>query len=295
MSVRILINAYWGSATSLDLTDLTNFNVLSWDGLGMAPVKNILRTGPMQQGSTRVGSKLQPRIISLVVDAVATTIPTFFSQRSALLQAFVAMSAYPLKLIVEWDIAGPAVLKRLIDVFYNGQFNMSSKDMAGLHQKTIVELIAPYPVWRDDTLVTMTLSGEAACESGSTPHTYLGSWEVQPHSIKITGPITDPIITVVHPDGTSEALDFTGATIAAGHYYNIDCRYDYRTIMLDDVTDKSGDLVSATSDFGTFSIRKVIDSGTHLVVGLNTVHSDGSGADANTKVEVKFYANYIGI
>jgi hypothetical protein len=252
----------------------------------MAPVKNILTTGPLQQGSTRIDYKLQPRIISLVIDAIASTIPTFFSQRSALLEAFIALSPYPLKLIIEWDVAGPAVVQRLIDVFYNGQMTMASKDMAGFHQKTIVELIAPYPVWRSDDLQTLTFNGV-----GAQVHTYVGSWEVQPWQVKITGSKVDPCVTVTHADGTSEKLDFDGLTIGGGHYVEIDCRYDYRTILYDGVTDYSGYLTD-DSNFGTFCIKKTVDSVTHLVSGWNEINVTGSDTGV---VVIKFYPNYIGV
>jgi len=286
MGIQVKINPYWGAAASVDLTDLINFNVLSIDGLGMAPVKNILQTGPLQQGSTRVDYKLQPRIISLVVDAIAVDLLDLVTRRDTLLRTFTTYSAYALDFIVEWDTGG-SVISRHIDVYYNGQMTMASKDKRGYRQKTVIELIAPFPIWRSDSAQTLTFNG-----LGAQVHTYVGSWEVHPWQVRITGPKTDPCITVTHADGTSEKLDFTGITIGSGHYYDIDLRYEYRKVRDETAVDKSGDL-TVDSDLSTFCIKKTVDSTTHLVSGWNEINVTG-GPDTGVVV-IQFFPHYIGI
>lgn len=305
MTIKVFLyppNGNIGATTPIELTDIvtTKFNVLDWDGLGMAPVKNILATGPMQQGSTRVGYKLQPRIISLAVDAIATSEATLFSQRSALLEA-VALSESPLILAIQWAPAGGGTATRYIDCWYNGQMTMASKNKSGYHQKTIMELIAPNPIWFSSEIIGPHLHGVAEIAAGAVI-TYTGTYEVHPPGyltgneyILLYGPIEDPVITVTHADGTHEKLDFTGVHIAGGGgLRKIDCRYGYRTVVDETGADKIADLTD-DSDLSTFCLKKTIDTGTYQLSGINTITITGGGTNANSIVNIYYHNCWIGI
>lgn len=301
MAIKVFLyppNGNIGATTPVEITDIvtSKFNVLNWDGLGMAPVKNILETGPLQQGSTKVGFKLQPRIISMVVDAIASSEATFFSQRSALLDA-VVLSDSPLILAIQWAPAGGGTDTRLIDCWYNGQMTMGSKDQSGWHQKTIMELIAPDPIWYSSASIGPHLHGTAEIAAGAVI-TYVGTWEEHPDQIMIVGPIEDPVITVTHADGTHEKLDFTGVHIPAsptvGYARYINCRYNFRTVVDETGADKIADLTD-DSDLSTFCIKKTIDTATYQMNGTNTTSITGDGTNANSQVNIYYHNRWMGI
>ena len=85
-------------------------------------------------------------------------------------------------------------------------------------------------------------------------------------------------------------MDFTDTTIATGHYYDIDCRYGYKTVLLDGTTNKIADLTAA-SDLATFHLA----ADPEVVGGANNINVTGSAIDANTKVTVTYTRRYIGI
>jgi hypothetical protein len=108
-----------------------------------------------------------------------------------------------------------------------------------------------------------------------------------PSIIRITGPITNPVIT---NQSTGEKLDFTGTTIAGGDYYDIDLRYGLKTIVDASGNDVFSDLTS-DSDHATWHIA----ADDEVTDGINTVRVQGSSITASTKIEINYLNRYGGI
>jgi hypothetical protein len=114
---------------------------------------------------------------------------------------------------------------------------------------------------------------------------YPGNWISYP-LIRITGPITNPVITNA---ATGEKLDFTGVTIAAGRYYDIDTRYGHKTVLLDDGTNKIHELTD-DSDLSTFHIAPDPET----PGGINSIQVSGASVSTDTKIEMSWPVRYDG-
>ena len=105
--------------------------------------------------------------------------------------------------------------------------------------------------------------------------------------VRITGPITDAVIT---NNATSEKLDFTGTTIAAGDYYEIDCRYGYKTVVDSTGANQIADLTS-DSDLVSFHIAPDPEVGG----GINSITITGTSITAATTAFVSGKTRLIGV
>ena len=111
---------------------------------------------------------------------------------------------------------------------------------------------------------------------------YTGTWHSFPHKIRITGPITNPIVTNLTTD---EVLDFTGITIAAGDYYDLDLRYGYKTVVDDDGVSVLDELTAA-SDLAAWHLKAET---------INSIQVEGTAVTVATKVEISYFTRYLGI
>ncbi len=89
---------------------------------------------------------------------------------------------------------------------------------------------------------------------------------------------------------TGEKLDFTGTTVAAGHYYDIDCRYGRKSVKDEAGTNEIADLTS-DSDLATFHLAAEPEAGG----GVNSLRLTGSAVTTATKVELTYDTRYLGI
>ena len=99
--------------------------------------------------------------------------------------------------------------------------------------------------------------------------------------------MTDAVIENL---STGEKLDFSGYTIGAGHYYDVDCRYGYKTVTNDLGENKIAEL-SDDSDLATFHL------GAHPEVdeGRNSLRVTGTDVNEDTEIYVNYYERYLGI
>ena len=181
---------------------------------------------------------------------------------------------------------------------------MSSGSRRGFFQDVAVGIRCADPTFYDPSIMSQDFGLGGGANSFDVPMpvphdvgdssldetvaiTYTGNWQSYPE-IRITGPITDPIVT---NQSTSDVLDFTGISISAGKYYDIDCRYGNKTVIDDAGVNKIADLTTA-SDLATFHIAP--DS---LAVpgGTNSIRVQGSGVTTATSVNLKYYVRYLGI
>lgn len=267
------------------------------DGLGMAPMHRLSERGPLQHGDTDRGYRLDPRMIRLVLDIVATTRASLFSKRTSLMGIL-----SPVNSNVILQLALDSGTYR-INTNYVAQMAMPSSERLGWNQTVVVDLKANDPTWYKSTGDSLSFSLAAGGDSlevpteipmvvgGSTINTITsatnnGSFYTYP-TIRITGPIQNCVIT----NSTSgDKLDFTGTTISGGDYYDINLRYGYKTVTNAAGTNKIADLTS-DSDLATWNLLPDPDA----VDGINSIQVTGIAASEETNVYLHWYERYIGL
>ena len=281
-----------------DLTDRQRYLWMQDDSLGMAPLHRILERGPNQHGETDLGFRLDPRIVNLVIGLFGTDDGDYWNARKELLKIFTP-STTPIAL----TFTLPNGDSRALDVHVEKDLKLSSTDRKRIAHSVGIQLRASNPTFYDPTLQSITFGIGGAAAGWSIPmpvatpvgktsinqvktFIYNGSFLSSP-IVRITGPITDPVVTNV---STGEVLDFSGTTIVAGDYYLIDCNYGKKTVV-----DSSGinryDKLSQGSDLATFHLAyhpEVID-------GENDIRVSGTGINDQTEIYMAFYVRYIGI
>jgi hypothetical protein len=268
-------------------------------GLGMAPLHHITERGPQQHGVTFRGVKLDPRVFVLLLGMSGTTQTALYTLRQTLEEIFApANSETPG--IMRWTLDSGAV--RQLDCVYSGRLDFNSADRAGFTYRAMAEFVAHDPTFYDPTIVTKTCALPLAggmviplvvpIAIGSTSTTgiisanYAGTWMALPY-LKLTGPITDPMIRNV---STDKILNFTGTTIGAGNYYEIDCAYGVKSVK-DKNGDYQGGKLIEPSHLSTFAIGSRRD----VPNGINTIQVNGSSISAATLLTVQYCTRYVGI
>jgi len=269
------------------------------DGLGMPDLHRMEERGPMQDGSTDRGYRLDPRYPTYVFGISGQNRSQLWERRKALLRIFRPSRSIIMKHILDNDD-----IRYLDCKFYSGMKMPAQDRHAGVFQRTAVILKADDPTFYDPIGESMgfALGGGG----GAWEFPWVIPWEVGassidqsinlqydgdvgtfPTIIRITGPITDAIITNM---STGEKLDFAGFTIAAGDYYDIDLRYGLKTIVDSDGNDVFSDL-SNDSDHATWHIA----ADDEVTDGINVIRVQGSAITGSTKVEINYYNRFIGI
>jgi hypothetical protein len=269
------------------------------DDLGMPPLHRLEERGPMQHGSTDRGYRLDPRFPTYVFGIPAWSPAELRTKRRQLLQIF-----RPSRLIIMKHVLEDGEI-RYLDGYYYGGMKMPAQDRrAGVFQKTAIILKTDDPTFYDPEGVSVSFAlggGGSAWEfpwvipwtvgASSIDLTqnleYAGDVATFPTIIRITGPITSAIITNM---ATGEKLDFTGTTIAAGDYYDIDLRYGLKTIVDSTGADQFSDLTT-DSDHSTWHIA----ADDEVADGINPIRVQGSAITAATKIEINYFNRSSGI
>ena len=280
---------------TLDISDEISFQHEENSGFGMPPLHRINERGPLQHGVTDLGYRLDPRTIQLVIPMLTTGWSDHFDRRATLLD--VINPVY--NQVINLRFTLPDGSMRQLDCYAIGGPLFTTRDQiaGGSNMRAGFSLYAPDPAWYDPTAQTITLGqtggGAAWLIPWAIPWTiggstlddtysldYPGTWLAYPQII-ITGPITDPVVTNLQ---TGAKLDFTGITIASGHYYNIDTRYGYKTVLLDGVTNKLADLTT-DSDLVDWAI----------LPGPNPINATGTAIDGNTRININYKNQFLGV
>lgn len=269
------------------------------DDLGMPDLHRLEERGPQQHGSTDRGYRLDPRYPAYVFGIFAPTRSQLRDRRQELLRIFRPSRTIIMKHILENDD-----IRYLDCLFYSGMKMPAQDRRAGIFQKVAIQLKADDPTFYDplgESFVFALGGGGgswgfpweipwtigASSIDQSINLEYAGDVGTFPSIIRITGPITDAIITNL---STNEKLDFDGVTIAAGDHYDIDLRYGFKTIVDASGNDVFHDL-SSDSDHATWHIA----ADDEVPDGINSIRVQGSGITSTTKVEINYFNRYIGI
>lgn len=269
------------------------------DGLGMPDLRRLEERGPMQHGSSDRGYRLEPRYASYIFGVSGWTKAELWDKRQALLRIFRPSRPIIMKHVLDnGDV-------RYLDCLFSGGMKMPSADRRGLiFQKLAVTLKADDPTYYDPEgeSLTFALGGGgdawefpweipwgvgASTIDATTDLEYEGDVATYPTIIRITGPVDDPILTNL---STGEKLDFTGASITGGNYYDIDLRYGFKTIVDSTGADVLSDLTS-DSDLATFHLA----ADDEVPDGINTLRFQGDVVTESTKVEISYLNRYSGI
>lgn len=283
---------------TLDISDEVSYIHERNDGFGMTPLHRLNERGPLQDGVTDLGYRLDPRTINLVIPTIGDTWSDRYTRRQELLRILA-----PGNDVVKVKFTDPAGSVYQIDGYCIAGPLFGSQDMWGNDFKAAFTLYCPDPTWYDPdaqsviyqlggggdtmlvpTVIPMTIGGSTIDVSQTI--TYTGTYKSYP-VIRITGPITDCVIT---NNVTGYKLDFTGVTIGAGAWYEIDCRYGHKTVENNSGVNKIADLTN-DSDLSEFAV--VNDD--PLSSFDNSISVSGSSITAATKVTIVYYNRFIGV
>jgi len=273
--------------------------VTAYDGLGLVKPQRFTRTGPQQHGQTLGAALLGERVVTLHLVYQSTTEALLEAAQQELQQLLNELTT-----AVYLDVTMPSGMTFRLDCYHKDGLKGTRRASGPFYwAEEVLQLVADEPTFYNGTpvveqfalggggtgmpiplLIPMTLGASSA--DVTQPVTYAGTWRSEPQ-VRITGPITDAVIENLTTD---EKLDFTGTTIADGDYYDIDCRYGYKT-----VTDKNGDSqlddLTNDSDLATFHLAPHAEAPD----GINDIRVAGAGINSNAKVSVTYYTRYIGI
>ncbi len=280
-----------------DVSDLLDFALTGNDGFGMAPFHRLEERGPQQDGVTDRGFRLDPRVIGLKISSFPDDLADYYALRDVLLRIFRPRTQ---PLILRRTVVG---LVRQCDCHLVDGGRFSSANAKALSQDEVFQLKAGDPTLYDPVGVAITFSLGGGSDQFVVPTpvptgvgastidqliaiAYAGSWRTYPFT-RITGPITDCVITNT---SSGDKLDFTGITIAAGNYYDIDLAYDKKTVVNAAGDNKIADL---TDDSNLVSFC-ILDDGV-VADGTNSIRVTGSAINQATKVDLSFYTRYIGM
>lgn len=282
--------------STLDISDLVKYHVVSFDGLGMPPVRRLTQRGPMQNGDTDVGYRLDPRYIRISVLGLAGVNTAMHDRREELL-GFLRPGNDVISL--RWTYADTSGTQTMqIDTHYNGGLSMSSDSLIRYAGRYTFELRAADPTFYDPNGVTVQFPVSYSGTGGTVPIAipfFVGStslnvattatlsgdnaWIVYP-TFTIVGPVTD--FKVVN-NTTGEKLDFTGNSVGGGSTWTIDTRFGYKTVTDQSSTNQISKLTT-DSNLATF----------HLEPGVNSLSVTGTGPSSATSVTMQYYPRYLG-
>lgn len=283
-----------GIRTRLDDGVLSYF--IGDEGWGMAPNHRLVERGPLQHGIGDRGFRLDPRVGTLILSLVGSSRQDMYTKRDTLMRLFTPDNN-PVSILFDLDT------DRQIDCFFSSNMIFPSSSRDGFTQRVAISLLAPDPTFYDPvglassfdlgggsdtlevpTVVPMTVGASTLNKVNVIQ--YDGSWLTYPHLIRITGPITGAKIT---NESTGEILDFTGVTIAAANYYDINLLYGEKTIVNQVGTNKIADL-DDDSDLATWHLA----ADPEVVGGSNSIRVEGTSITEATSVEISYFVRYIG-
>lgn len=279
-----------GTLYSLD--DGTICYYVGDDGLGLGDVALHSSRGYLQHGMTIYDFRLEPRRIRLFLEIEGSSWSDLWNKRAALLRLFAPNQDVSLRLSLPYGT-------RQIDCRYSADLDLPSSGRRAFKQDALVSLVAADPTFYDPTAVGVMIPpypiGNEAylaiplaipMEVGGADYeiSYTGSFRAYP-IIRITGPITNP--TVANTT-TGKSISLT-TTIAAGDYYEIDCRYGYKTCVDANGVDKMSTL---SGDLEEFALEATSDGSASRA---NLIRVSGSGITSETNVTLEYYKRYLGI
>jgi hypothetical protein len=280
---------------------LPNVRLRAVDGLGMPDVRHQSEQFAQQDGETYLDSRLQKRIVNLSFHLVHDTEAELWDAREELVK-IVKVLASGFRLRVEL----PNGKVRQLNLRYDSAFTLPrTMEMHDRQQVAVIQAVAHEPLLYDPaaTLWSVGVAGEmgeagwslgwpfgwGASTASGTPEIreYPGTWRAYP-TITLRGPMRTPMIV---NETTGHKLEFEpGFLIDDGDFVTIDLRPGYKL-----VTDSDGnnipDALTDDSDIGSWHIAAHPEA----VGGLNAISVTFAGGNYNSRAEIRFNAQFVGI
>lgn len=295
MDVDVLLGV-----NTYSLSDGVTCTLKSFSGLHAPPVRRLRSSGSQQHGESDHGFYLNARPFQMVFQIQQATKALVWDKRT-LLHRYLGNFTDRIKLrftLENGDVRQIDCDAMEVDdawdaaewyANWRGAFSFSAPDPTFYHPTAVAVVFSlggggesmdiPLPIPWPVGVATLDVT---------VPITYGGTWLSYPHLVRIVGPITD---CVIENQATGEKLDFTGVTINAGDYYDIDLRYGYKTVVDSSGVNKIADLTS-DSDLATFHLAHAVDGSASRV---NSINVTGSVVTAATEVYLQYYTRYRGI
>ena len=288
----------------LMLSGRTPFDVVSVNGIGVAPIRRLTARAPFQDGDTDLGFRLDQRLVNLVLFANAASLAAADVYRDHLYE-YLKPHTGPVNLRCVKDDGQI----RQVDCYPVGMIDapISDQDRIWAAQKLAVQLRAAEPVWYDPQIhYWAAIGGAATGTSGFTipMHVpwqqitsstidatvniqYNGSWASYP-VITFFGPLSGVSLTNMT---TGQILDMPNLILTAGQYVIVDLRYGYKTVLNQAGANEIGELSDA-SDLANWRLAPAPEA----EGGLNVLNLqvNASATDA-TGVQMSYYDRYIGL
>lgn len=272
-------------------------------GVGISPIHRYKRRGAQQDGATDRGFRIEERILNMGFLFNADT----YAQADAYRDLFAEIFK-PTDIPLQIEVTRKDGAIRQIDTHVIGAVDFPdtpTEDRMGTSQRIVVQLEAANPTWYDpithnlifDAVESGTsgmlvpievpiVIGPSASINATQAVNYKGTWREFPR-IFITGPATNPVITNL---STGEKLDFTGAAVPAGQIFEIDLRYEFKTI-----TNSSGvsqtDKLTDDSDHATWHLAPT----PFAPDGVNDIRIQAANGTSETRVRMLYFDRYISL
>lgn len=265
---------------------------------GMAPGHILESRGAEQHGSTIEGFRLDPRNLEIIFGFRGTE-DELRTARALLLRIFQRRTEPVLLRFIFDDGA-----VRQIDGHLASGLTFARDGKDHDYMRAAAVLRCGDPSFYDPTAeaLTFTLGGgsgafavpltvPAAVGSSTLDASigveYDGTWESAPHLIRITGPITNFVLT---NETTGEAIQAkTGVTISAGDYVDLDTRYG----SVSAVDDAGADWIANLDDADDLTVFRLAPD-PDAPDGLNVLTVTGTAVTDATKIDLSFYKRFLG-
>ena len=281
--------------------DQKPFLLFDHDGFGIPKAVRIEDSGPLQHGTSDRGMKLPARDIVLYVQMFADDWEDYYEKRAELARWFSPFGNAGVLRVTEDGVGGSNGGGGLeISGYAVEGLEYPGSDREGLNQIVPIVLHCANPFWQDIESSSVTFSAGGGSDTFKVPTVvpfkvgastmlvsqfvdYVGDADAYP-VIKVFGPVTDFKIWQANTKATT-LLDFTGTTIAAGDWYEIDLRYGVKTIKDSNGVNKISTL-SANSNLATFRL---------FAGASNYISMTGTGITSSTMAQLTWKNAYGGI
>lgn len=285
-----------GSDT-LQVHQVTNsFYGTDLDGIGMPPVQHVIQRAPRQDGSTRVATVLNDRVIDVGYIAIASSRQAFWENRFNVAEYLKQFDSLVLRIVLDsgesYDIDVAYLSETFAQVGTTKYFHaLRLQAFDPLFRATDISTLTVGVAVTAGGVLTFPLTfplvlGGGSSVAQSIALTYNGSWAAYPQ-IDIRGPISNPSIT---NETTDESLSMT-VSIDDGDVVRIDL--DPRGKSVWHITDDANwmNYLDEDSDLATWHLEPAPTA----PGGINDLDFTGTNGGGNTAITLRWYDQFVAL